>query len=136
MVAEERRAVPVTGAAAARAPSSLSFVCCVESGPLELQTVRLVETLRRFGGPHADAEILAVTPRFGAPLHPRTLRVFAERRVRYLRRKDPRHDWFGHINKAKATALAEVEAQKQMLKFECNPDGSSKSMAVLTMVRK
>lgn len=30
----------------------------------------------------------------------------------------------------------EVEAQKQMLKFECNPDGSSKSMAVLTMVRK
>jgi carbohydrate-binding DOMON domain-containing protein len=30
----------------------------------------------------------------------------------------------------------ETEAQKTMLKFECNPDGTSKQMAVLTMVRK
>lgn len=30
----------------------------------------------------------------------------------------------------------EVEAQKAMLKYECNPDGTSKQMAVLTMVRK
>ena len=30
----------------------------------------------------------------------------------------------------------EVEAQKAMLKFECNADGSSKQMAVLAMVRK
>lgn len=31
---------------------------------------------------------------------------------------------------------AEVEAQKNMLKYECNPDGSAKQMATLTMVRK
>jgi hypothetical protein len=37
---------------------------------------------------------------------------------------------------AGAGGAEEVEAQKQMLKFECNPDGTSKSMAVLTMVRK
>lgn len=30
----------------------------------------------------------------------------------------------------------EVEAQKAMLKSECNPDGSAKQMAVLTMIRK
>jgi carbohydrate-binding DOMON domain-containing protein len=33
-------------------------------------------------------------------------------------------------------AADEVEAQKAMLKHECNPDGSSKQMAVLTMIRK
>ena len=37
---------------------------------------------------------------------------------------------------AGAGAADEVDAQKQMLHYECNPDGSSKSMAVLTMVRK
>ena len=31
---------------------------------------------------------------------------------------------------------SEVQAQHDMLKYECNPDGSSKSMAVLKMVRK
>jgi carbohydrate-binding DOMON domain-containing protein len=30
----------------------------------------------------------------------------------------------------------EIDAQKAMLKSECNPDGTSKQMAVLTMVRK
>ena len=37
---------------------------------------------------------------------------------------------------AGAGAADEIEAQKAMLKSECNPDGSSKQMAVLTMVRK
>ncbi len=31
---------------------------------------------------------------------------------------------------------AEIEAQKAMLKYECNPDGSAKQPAVLQMVRK
>jgi len=30
----------------------------------------------------------------------------------------------------------EVEAQHQMLKYECNPDGTAKSLATLTLVRK
>jgi carbohydrate-binding DOMON domain-containing protein len=35
-----------------------------------------------------------------------------------------------------AGAADEAEAQKAMLKYECNPDGTAKAMAVLTMVRK
>jgi len=31
---------------------------------------------------------------------------------------------------------AEVQAQKDMLKYECNPDGTAKKMATLTMVHK
>lgn len=37
---------------------------------------------------------------------------------------------------AGAGAAEEIEAQKSMLKFECNPDGTAKQMSVLTMVRK
>jgi carbohydrate-binding DOMON domain-containing protein len=37
---------------------------------------------------------------------------------------------------AGAGAADEIEAQKTMLRYECNPDGSSKTMAVLKMVRK
>jgi carbohydrate-binding DOMON domain-containing protein len=33
-------------------------------------------------------------------------------------------------------AASEVEAQHQMLAYECNPDGTPKKLAVLTMVRK
>lgn len=33
-------------------------------------------------------------------------------------------------------AAGEADAQKEMLKFECNADGTSKQMATLTMVRK
>lgn len=97
-------------------PIPLSFVCCVESGPLEMQTRRLVESLRRFGGVHRGAEILAVTPRAGAPLHPDTLRVFREHGVRHLReRVDPRFPWFGYLNKSKATILAEREASAELV---------------------
>jgi hypothetical protein len=30
----------------------------------------------------------------------------------------------------------EIDAQYKMLAYECNPDGSSKKMATLTMIRK
>ena len=50
------------------AAGRICFVACVESGQLEAQTVRLAESIRRFGGSFADSEILAVTARFGPPL--------------------------------------------------------------------
>jgi hypothetical protein len=37
---------------------------------------------------------------------------------------------------AGAGEASEVEAQHQMLAYECNPDGTAKKAAVLTMVRK
>lgn len=46
----------------------ITFVCCVESGLLENQTVRMIESLRRWGGRLRESPIFAVTPRIGSPL--------------------------------------------------------------------
>jgi hypothetical protein len=40
----------------------ITFVCCVESGSLESQTIHLVESLRRYGDKYSTAPIIAVTP--------------------------------------------------------------------------
>ena len=55
-----------------------TFVCCVESGWLETQTIRLVESLRKFGGTFSQEPVIAVTPRFGPPLSKRTHAQFRE----------------------------------------------------------
>ena len=39
---------------------SVGFVCCVESGKLEQEAVRLVESLRRWGGRLSTAPVVAV----------------------------------------------------------------------------
>lgn len=84
-------------------PRDLSIVCCVEAGPLELMTVRMVESLRRFGGRFSRTAVYAVTPRFGAPLHRSTRRAFEDMDVRYLRfpARDP-FEWNHFMNKPRA----------------------------------
>lgn len=44
-------------------PISMTVVACVESGVLEPLTIRMVDSLRRFGGRFANTEVVAVTPR-------------------------------------------------------------------------
>src|SRR5205085_1505515 len=63
----------------------ISFICCVESGPLEDQTVRMVESLRRWGGRLAEAPVVAVTPRFGPPLARTTRRALDRLSARHVR---------------------------------------------------
>jgi len=88
--------------------SSTCFVACVESGPLEAQTVRLAESIRRFGGFLADSEILAITARFGPPLSGETRRRFRELGVRHERLPShPRYAWYHYLNKPLALAAAE-----------------------------
>lgn len=43
-------------------PKDITVVCCVEAGPLELMTVRMVESLRRFGGRFSRMDVFAVRP--------------------------------------------------------------------------
>jgi hypothetical protein len=87
---------------------SICLVACVESGPLEAQTVRMAESLRAFGGALADAEILGVTPRFGPPLSRKTRRRFAELGVRHERlRSHPRYAWYHYLNTPISLAAAE-----------------------------
>ncbi len=45
-----------------------TIVTCVEYGPLEQMVVRMVDSLRRWGGRLADAPVYAVKPRRGMPL--------------------------------------------------------------------
>ena len=63
----------------------ITFVCCVESGWLENQTVRMIESLHRWGGQLANSPMIAVTPRFGLPLSHKTHQAFERLQVQYLR---------------------------------------------------
>lgn len=87
---------------------SISFVCCVESGPLEVQTRRMVESLRRWGGKFANAPIYAVTPRFGPPLSSKTRSHFQQFNITHIRSyPDSGYSWFKFLNKPYALVLAE-----------------------------
>jgi hypothetical protein len=93
------------------AASRLTFACCVESGTLEDGVIRLVESLRRFGGDLADVHVVAVTPRRGPSLRPETLRRFSELDVDYARvAPRNRYAWMPYLNKAFALAEAERHA--------------------------
>jgi hypothetical protein len=65
-------------------PQITFFVCCVESGALEGQTVRMVESLRRWGGQFANAPLVAVSPRLSSPLSRETHRAFERLQVEYF----------------------------------------------------
>ncbi|MEH2526204.1 MULTISPECIES: hypothetical protein [unclassified Bradyrhizobium] len=87
---------------------SISFVCAVESGPLEVQTVRLAESLRRWGGVFSGAPIFAITPRAGPKLSSDTLAAFDRLAVTYIRDCRPqRYLWFKFLNKPLALVAAE-----------------------------
>ena len=86
----------------------LSFVCCVEAGPLEEQTIRMIESLRRFGGCFADCPVIAVKPRFGPSILESTRQKLHELRANYL--DAPRRhkfSWFRFLNKPLALVAAE-----------------------------
>ncbi|HEX3146751.1 MAG TPA: hypothetical protein VHR66_01540 [Gemmataceae bacterium] len=94
----------------------ITFVTCVESGPLETQVLRMVESLRAFGGAYADCPVWAVKPRFGPPLSKRTRAQFDRLGIEFHRtqRNDP-HDWYAYINKTRALMLAEDQARTEFI---------------------
>lgn len=106
-------AFPTSFAPPANQPASTStadvtFVVCVESGPLETQTVLAVESLRRWGGRFAGCPVLAITPRKGFALSKKTRKAF-ERLNMTWHGFDARHEapWYGPMNKPAALAFAE-----------------------------
>ncbi len=83
-------------------------VCCIESGSIEMQTLAMLESLRKWGGRLADAPVLAVTPRFGPPLAPSTRRRLDQLGVAYRRRHSVRsYGWYNFLNKPLALLEAE-----------------------------
>ena len=86
--------------------SDTTFVCCVESGWLEPQTLRMVESLRRWGGQFAQSPVVAVTPRFGPPLAAKTRRAFGALNVEHYRfHADNQYAWKSFLNKHYAMQL-------------------------------
>ena len=98
------------------ATTPVTFVCCVESGALEEQAVRLVASIRKWGGTLAACPILAITPRLGPPLRHETRRVFDEMEVTYIRQhlRKP-YNWFKFMAKPRAMSIAEECATTDLI---------------------
>jgi hypothetical protein len=96
--------------------SQVAFVCCVESGSLETQTIRMVESLRRWGGRFASSPIYAVTPRFGPPLSKQTQQAFDKFQVEYIRFHQPsQYSWNKFLNKILALNAVEELAKTEYI---------------------
>ncbi len=68
----------------------------------------MVRSLRQYGGGFANAPVVAVNPRFGAPLSKKTLQIFEELNVAYVHRpQKTKYPWFKFLNKPLALAIAE-----------------------------
>lgn len=92
---------------------SLTFVCCIEAGWIEVQTLRMIESLRRFGGRFSQLPLIAVIPRFGAPLRRETTARLHELGVQLVK-ADPGTNylrWLGYSNKVAAVMTAQRLAQ-------------------------
>jgi hypothetical protein len=96
----------------------VGFVCCIEYGALEQEVVRLVGSLRKWGGEFAECEVLAVQPRFGPALRRETLPALEELGVRFVRRRrqDDWH-WYHFGNKPASLEVAEEEMDCDRLVF-------------------
>jgi hypothetical protein len=87
---------------------SVAVVTCVEGGSIEAQTLRMIESLRKWGGRLANLPVVAVTPRFGPAISRATRRRYDELGVRYQKTKaiSP-YAWYDFINKPAAMIAAE-----------------------------
>lgn len=87
---------------------STTFVCCIESGPLEAMTVRMVESLRRFGGTLAQSPVLAVVSRMGPSIAGSTRRSLDRLNVKLVQLPwGRRYAWYHFTNKPAAMAAVE-----------------------------
>lgn len=91
-----------------------AIVCCIESGPLEAQTVRLAESVRRFGGGLSDAPIVAIRPRRGPSLASSTRQALHRLEVELIEHvTNTEFAWQHYSNKILALLAAEETVQAQ-----------------------
>lgn len=95
---------------------STTFVCCVESGWLEVQTLRMIESLRTWGGSFASSPIYAVTPRFGVPIAKSTRSWFDKYQVEYIYfHHHHKYSWNKFLNKLLALTTVQELAKTELL---------------------
>lgn len=94
----------------------VTVVCCVEAGALEQMTVRMIASLRLFGGALADAPVLAVTPRRGPKLSDVTQKAFQRYKVDHVCIESPStYSWNNFINKPQALLYAINHCQSDVI---------------------
>ncbi len=89
---------------------SAAVVTCVESGSLEDQAVRMIQSLRLWGGRLATVPVFAVKARAGSPLKSSIVKELQRLDVTTLHvnaKKYTPYDWYGLASKP--VALLEVE---------------------------
>jgi hypothetical protein len=95
---------------------SLTFVLCIEQNAIRAQALLLCESIRRFGGRHRDAPILAVAPRPGLGVDRETRQRLQALGVDYaeepLNRVCPE---YGSANRVFAAAWAEERARSEWI---------------------
>jgi hypothetical protein len=92
----------------------LAIVCCIESGLLEAQTVRLAESIRRFAGGLKDTSIIAVRPRRGPSLANSTRLALRRLQVELIEKNtNTEFAWQHYTNKVLALLAAEEAVQAQ-----------------------
>ena len=109
----------------------ITFVCCVESGFLESQTLIMIESLRRWGGKYKDLPILAITPRAGPPLSKSFKEKLSHFNVTHLSFDAKNiYSWKAFLNKHYSLAKAEEVCDTEFicwldsdLLFLKEPDG-------------
>ncbi|MFI3270511.1 MAG: hypothetical protein R3Y11_00160 [Pseudomonadota bacterium] len=96
--------------------SSSTVVCCIESGPLEQMTLRMISSLRHFGGLLANAEVIAVYPRQGPRISSTTMQALSALNVNYVECKNNSvYSWNNFMNKPKALLYAEKYSSSETL---------------------
>jgi hypothetical protein len=94
----------------------ITFVTCVESGPLETQVLRMVESLRRFGGGYAGCPVWAVKPRLGPPVGRKTRREFDRLNIEFhTTSRDDAFGWYPFLNKTRAVVYGAERAATEFV---------------------
>ena len=87
---------------------TITFLCCIEHGRLEQQTLLMLKTLRANGGRLSRARVIAVVGRLGAPLSRTTRDELARLGAELVHdRSNNPASWFNYSNKVTAVAIAE-----------------------------
>ena len=98
------------------APPDATFVLCIEQNALRAQALLLCESIRRFGGRHAGARILAFAPRPGLGVDAGTRRTLEALEVEYIDRAlNVICPEYGSANRVFAAAHAEALAHTEWI---------------------
>ena len=93
------------------------IVTCVEAGYLESQTLRMIESLRNWGGQIGQLPVFAVTPRFGPLLQKSTLLRYEQLNVTHLKVKSTskKYAWYNFTNKPAALLASEEKLKVEQV---------------------